>query len=597
MIEVDKQYLRDIFSGDIQFVIPFFQRSYSWDEENWQALWDSVLSVYSGARKKEHFIGSIIVKAENIYSKATQCFVVDGQQRLITLSILLKVLQNEANHHKDKSLSKDINSLLWLQGINEKRIITSHLDQSCYDYIMDSNKHEEIDKDEYRLNRIFKCYKFFQDKISALEEISEADNRLKMRAAITGNSDAENHKSLTFIRVGLSQQDNEQEIFDTVNSYGVDLMVSELIKNFIFREKFWEDRFDAEDNYKQYWQTNFEKYAEDTKWWDKRVNRGREKVSNLEAFLYSFLIITRALESPTKAKRVEFKNMFKEYKKIVTEYHKNNKLEELMKQMHAYAKTYFDNFLDITSKDEMKFGETRKRLFATIGSMNLALADPLILYYYHNFSNKQERDKFSSSLDSYLVRRIVCGVHKVSYGKFFIDALSFIENGEGDFSNFITNVANKNDSFRNPTDSEFKESFKGVYKTNSLPKLLLYSIALKQLSASDNSPVPYKNTVEHLMPKTWQDTPWEDLNMTREEKDIRDDKVRAIGNLTLVRQSLNSSMKNARWSRKKEALQKYCRLPLTKDLLDKEDWTEADIDARTEELFNIAKEIWPNIGK
>ncbi len=596
MIHAEKLYLKDIFSENSQFIIPFFQRSYSWDEDNWQALWDSISLIYSAARKKEHFIGSIIIKLDKSYGKSVEFYVVDGQQRLITLSIILKVLQNEAHQQKDKILVKDIKSLLHLEGINESRIRTSHLDQACYEYIMEKQKHEEIEEDEYRNNKIFECYKFFQEKIQSLEGISEPDNKLKLNAVITGDKKNVDYKSLAFVRVGLDDEDNEQEIFDTVNSYGVNLLVSDLIKNFIFSDKFWGDRKQAEECYKEYWYYIFEQ-NELAKWWDKKVSRGRDKIANIEGFLYAFLIVMRTLESPGKAKRVKFHNMFKEYKKIVTEYHKKNNLEELLIQMKRYAITYFNNFLPITKK-EMSFNEVDKRLFATLNYMGLVLAHPLILYCYHNFKSEPKRVKFSSSLDSYLVRRLVCKMPRGDYDILFIESLSFIANDKGDFNDSIIQATDKNYNIRIPNNMEFKECFAQVHPQNTLPHLLLYSIALKQLiSTKDESKVPYKNTVEHVMPKTWKDTYWDHSSMTNEEIEIRHKKIKTIGNLTLVKQAVNSSIGNKSWSRKKAELKNHCRLELTTDFLDKDSWTEDDIDIRGMKLFNIATKVWPYISR
>lgn len=597
MIHAEKLYLKDIFSENSQFIIPFFQRSYSWDEDNWLPLWDSISSLYSGDRKKEHFIGSIIIKLGKSYGKSVECDVVDGQQRLLTLSIILKVLQNEASQQKDKTLAKDIKSFLHLEGINEKRIRTSHLDQACYEYIMEKEKHEDIEEDEYRNNKIFECYKFFQEKIQSLEGISEPDNKLKLNAVITGDKKNVDYKSLAFVRVGLGDEDNEQEIFDTVNSYGVNLLVSDLIKNFIFSDKFWGDRKNAEECYKKYWQYIFEQ-DEMVTWWDKKISRGRDKIANIEAFLYAFLIVMRTLESPGKAKRVKFHNMFKEYKKIVTEYHKKNKLKELLIQMQGYAITYFNDFLPIIPKDEMRFDEVEKRLFATLTYDGMSLADPLILYCYHNFKSNTKRAKFSSSLDSYLVRRLVCKMPKGDYDTLFIESLSFMANDKGNFNDFIIHATNKNDNIRMPNNMEFKECFAQVHPRNKLPHLLLYSIALKQLiSTNDDSRVPYKNTVEHIMPKTWRNTVWQDYNMGYEEELNRDNTIKTIGNLTLVKQAVNSSIGNKSWSRKKAELKKYCRLELTTDFLDKDSWTEDDIDIRGMKLFNIATKVWPYISR
>ena len=597
-VDAKKLCLKGILTEDFEYVIPFFQRRYSWEKEDWEKLWDSILSIYNGDREKEYFMGCILTKEEDISPLnrgKREINLVDGQQRMVTLSILLKALQNECNANGNIPLKSEIEGLLYLgEGAQSLRVRCSELDRARYKSFMDSTTHKEVKPlDNENQDRMFECYKFFQEKIQATDSISKSSAQNKLARIIIGSQEPSNSKSLVFITVYLNSESNEQEIFDTINSYGVDLRASELIKNFVFNARFWEDRDKAEEAYEEYWCEEFESY-EEIGYWDKLITRGRgEKHHNLESFLHSFLLVTRSIDNYSGVKKISMSDLFREYKELVKDYHKQSRLDELLKNLNAYAKTYQKYFLDITGRSRVSFSEFDKRLFITLKRINLTTADPLILYHYHNYKNKSEIDNFIRVLDSYLVRRAICDLPLTR--SVLIEPLIKIANEGVSFNDFIQNIP-EDDPSSFPSNEKFKQYFFEKAHSHNYSFLLLYSIALKQLQNSLDEKVKYSLSVEHILPKAWQKN-WKRRSMSYEEINERDRSKKLIGNLTLVNKRLNSSLSNKGWAEKKIKLEERCLLTITTDFLDEDEWDEKTIDVRAKKLFSVAIKVWPNLGK
>ena len=592
-----KSNLEGILTGSIEYVIPFFQRRYSWGEEQWNELWDSVLSIYNGEREKEYFMGCIITKDEDLYpvkKGVREINLVDGQQRMITISILLKVMHNHCTGKEDLSLKAEIDGLLYLKkGSGFLRIRCSDIDRASYSSLMATSIHEEVKSLDDNKGRLYKCYRFFQEKVQKIDNISQASVKDKLARIIIGREKEDENKCLAFITIFLNDESNEQEIFDTINSFGVKLRDSELIKNFIFNDRFWGDRKEAEKVYTDYWLDEFEFHPDKVGYWGKKITRGgADKPHNLESFLLSFLIIVRSRDNYSKVKEITMNNLCDEYKKLVKDYHGKKKLMELLNDLNSYARTYHSIFVDIDDDEEISFNDWDRRLLVTLKRINTTTPDPLLLYHFHTERNKLEREHFIKILDSYLVRRAVCGL--LLTRSVFVEPLIKISSEGVSFADFL-HALPEDDLNRYPAKVEFKQCFKDKSHKNAF--LILYSIALQQMKDSMSSKITYKLSVEHIIPQTWKGTSWRKSDMSHEDIMKREKSIPLIGNLTLVKGNLNSSLGNDGWVEKKNKLRKHCLMPITTSVLEKDEWDEEAIDERADELFMIANKVWPELKK
>ncbi len=600
MVEAKKVYLNELFSENKRYIIPFFQRRYVWGKENWDDLWSGILSLYTNNEKKEFFTGSIIIKNNSPYDEAGESNIIDGQQRLITLSIILKVLENEYNQEgnsvmRDKTIErlriKDNKGELHL------RIETCHLDQECYETIINSENHPDKDNNNFKKHKIWQCYHFFKNKIAELD-IKNIDDKIRLKEVIDGSQNISDKKApsgrIALIRVGLGDDDDEQEIFDTLNSLMVTLSVSELVKNYIFRKKYFSDNL--ENTYRKYWKDIFEKDEDEASWWDADITRGRKRRTNIDIFLFSFLAIKITQKNLIKNKEIQIEHLFREYKLLIDKYKSTPQIISFLKELKKYAILYRKEFPLSKDIDEIKFSDWNGRLFLTLNILTTT-PYPFILYYYYQNSDDKSRQKFAKILNSYIIRREVCGLTAKDYNNFFVDAIYYMAKKKKSFQEILSEHSD-NEARYFPDNDDFKNK---LLVTNRIKNptwhLILYSIALKQCSNPnmDVQSIVYKNSVEHIMPHSWEDTKWNSGKMKPKKIEYRNNIINTIGNVTLVKQKLNSSMQNKVWKEKKKILKEHSRLSITKDYLDKRSWNEKEIKKRADDLYKFAKGIWPGI--
>jgi len=292
MINANKDFLTSFFQSNIQYIIPFFQRPYVWSEENWEILWDNVQKIhedYKNEIKSEHFIGTLITKQRTAEILGqNQYDVIDGQQRLTTITILLKAIADSCKGVLPK-LKEKLHELILFEdakGLKHLRIKHNRLDTPYFEALLFDKSREDLIEN----HKIFKAHNYFYNKVSKYSD--EKLNELKELIL---------HK-IPVISMLLSQDDDEQVIFDTINSLGVKLTTAELLKNFIFKEKPLQDMYD------DYWLSVFEQDEEQIEFWNKNKTSGRIIRTNIEILLYCFLIINTQSE-------VKLETLFKEYKK------------------------------------------------------------------------------------------------------------------------------------------------------------------------------------------------------------------------------------------------------------------------------------------
>lgn len=572
MKSANKETLSSFFTNNYQYIIPFFQRSYVWSEENWQLFWENIeeeLDAFKLQQKSEHFIGTIITKQLATDSFSTQPMeLIDGQQRLTTVSLILKAIADTADGSYP-NLKEQTNQLIKFQdskGEKFLRLQHSKIDKKYFDAVMHG---EELNTLPNQRHPIILGYKFFISKVQTFKDEQRDDlkNMLLNRFPV--------------ISMLLEETDDEQEIFDTINSLGVRLTIGELLKNYIFRED------GLKTFYSDYWQSVFESDESTVQFWEATKTSGRVQRTNLELLLYCFLIIETESE-------VRLEKLYREYKKYLKDRSIDEKIAFLVK-LGKYAGDYY-KFPAGTELNEISFSEHEKRLFHIIEYLEITTVYPLLLLLYRQIQDTDEREKCLLLLESYLVRRTVCKLTSKNYNRLFIgfiNSLKRLENfGYKEFRE--TTLAFGEDTNRMPDDEEFKRGFLHNYLYNRYAREVLYCIALYQLDNNYSdmrklSALSY--SVEHIMPKKWEEN-WSNPDMTETEKDTRHRKLKTLGNLTLVTKALNSKLKNSAWVSKRSILQKHSLLTLTSDYLVLEEWNEQEIAARGEILANLAMKIW-----
>ena len=311
-MEAGKRTFTDILTGNRLLEIPFYQRAYVWKEDQWERfLADMVYISQSGNQK--YFLGSIILKQQN--TNAGSKFgdirtVIDGQQRLTTITVFMKVLCLMQNNNEL------FNRYFRLIG-GEPAIQHNHNDIKTFIQIINLTTLENLEFSEE--NNLGQSYIYFMKKADpSIIDLT----RILSKALVVG--------------IDLSQDDDEQQIFDTINSLGVRLTTAELLKNYLF------DRTNFA-LYSDYWKSVFEDNEEVKSYWDTEVTAGRQKRNNIDMFLDSYLQIK--MQEPslsvTSVDKIQFgkvENLFQSYKLFIEKYIVDK--EELTKEIHKYAKIF-----------------------------------------------------------------------------------------------------------------------------------------------------------------------------------------------------------------------------------------------------------------
>lgn len=567
-MEAGKRTINDIFNGNRVLEIPFFQRSYVWGEEQWERLLTDMENVSKS--NKPYFLGSVILKQQptNTQNSVGDLrTVVDGQQRMTTLNIFFKVLCLKTNTNASfERVFKLIN--------NDIALLHNHNDIDAFNRILNLTSEEILDETD----EITNAYNYFRKEV----DVGVLDFQKIL-------------SNIMFVGIDLGQDEDEQQIFDTINSLGVRLTTAELLKNYFFGR-------DELQYYIDYWRELFEKDSKTKNFWDKEITTGRAKRNNIDLFFYSFLQI-KVQDSKLNVKaddKIEFtkvEGLFDSYKKFITDYGIDKKA--LVSEIRDYAKIYREGFdFDIVDS-EITDSHGAERINAIIFGLENTTLIPYVLYVLKNVSDERQRENLFEYLESFIMRRMVTHANTKNYNQLFSERL--IANQiltKEDLKNYIDSQSDKVNYM--PTDEEVKDGFKNSKLVNKQAAGILYLMESKIRNRNAHSTSLLglnKYSLEHLMPKKWENH-WDD-SLGQEEKINRNRTLLTLGNLAIITSSLNSSIRDSDWETKKngradkKGLKHYSAgLETLGAFLDENDWNETTIQNRADFLADKAVSIW-----
>lgn len=562
----------DLFSGSRIYKIPFYQRSYVWKENEWEQFLSDMQSV--GMRDSKFFLGTIISKLWTTEAKTgVVSLIIDGQQRLTTIAIFLKVLY----------LKMDKNSLF-----NKRFFVTD-------DEVL-ALQHSHIDKDDFE--KIMKLEKF-AEQLKGESQVIEAYNYFAKKVNLKDFDKDKLFTDVQVIEIVIGGNDNEQEIFNTINSRGVDLTTAELLKNHIFNEK-------TISQYEKYWKQVFEKDEETIQFWTMDLLKGRIFKKNIEVFLNAFLQIlvhdTRfKISSSEKLEYAKSKALFSNYKKMLEDHFQGKEID-FVKELTAYAKIYRETFIPNIAEYSLKTEPSIERINFIIYVLDCTTMIPFIMYVKKHVEDKKELVKIYSYLESYIMRRIICKKNTNNYSDLFSENLIGANIKCMDDIKKYINSKDSTQSLSMPTNKELLECFLEKEQNNNRGLAILYLLEsnLRNNKRLNTELLKYKAyTLEHLMPQKWNQKDWKLPNTVSEKE--RDHRIKTLGNFTMITQSLNSQIGNKGWKVKLEGnkdyegLKEYAKGFLTLDkVLELQEWNEDTIKGRAYWLAFQASKVWPS---
>lgn len=568
-MDAGKRRISDICNFNRILEIPFFQRSYVWGEENWERFLDDMKAV--SEENTDYFLGSYIFKQQETPSNSSIGdirVVIDGQQRLTTLIIFFKVLCQLQSREKEFDRQ--------FKNKNDDIILRhNHNDIQAFEAIAYDRITKESDS-KYKSSGVYDCYKYFQKNKSVIKDIS-FDNLLNR---------------IYFVGIDLGKDEDEQQIFDTINSLGVSLTTAELLKNELFK------KVEDEDLYNQTWNPTFEK--DHREYWAQSVTSGRQRRENIDLLLQAYLF----LKGDAKEKYTHIESLFKNYKLLMKDNNADKdpgKRHEFIKSLMEHASLYKQHIDPHLTDEGVDSESCIERLNLIIFGLNMTTIIPYIIYLLKEVESTDERESMFSLLESYLIRRLICRETTKNYNNLFTSLIRNKVNSYNALHEKIYRTENQTDVY--PDNKTLREGFANSKLSNQQAKTALYLLEMSMRDGQKDSTHIYgldHYSLEHVMPKKWANK-WGN-NLDEEKTRIRNKSLRSLGNLTIITSSLNSSIKDSSWEVKKKGqngklgLEEYSRgikIFDRPEFLGSQIWDEDKINERAEFLYQHALSIWP----
>ena len=567
-MDASKKNIGDIINKYRILEIPFFQRPYVWGEEQWSRLLEDLEEVSQSG--KPHFLGSVILKQLPTESHAgigDRRLVVDGQQRLTTLFLFFKALFFKLDDAE--GFFRD-----WTTSDGGIPMLHNRLDRIDFERIHGLKDLGEV-PDNFD-STVGKAFKWFLKNINP--------HQLNVGAIMS---------RVQFVGIDLSQEEDEQVIFDTINSLGIKLTSAELLKNYLYR------RQDLTD-YETGWMRVFEEDEELRKSWDEEITAGRAKRSLIEVYLHSLLQILAEEKGVVGDERLFFMRydrLFPAYKELVET--GRISISELRERLAQHATLFRTTITSDVLEASIKREDSESRVVATLFGCDATTLIPYVLFVHINQHDEGLKRELFDAIESYICRRVICRSSNNSYSTFFY--VNLISANVLTAEEFIEYAKTRKDSdLAIPSDDEVYSALKEQNLTNRMARSILYLLESKVRSSHQSTALHGMSTytLEHIMPKKWG------ANWPLEGDEVaeynRNQKLKKIGNLTILPSRLNTSLSNDSWdnkirgNNKHDGLLKLSRgIELISDFLEVPDWSEETIDQRADFLYSKILQAWP----
>jgi uncharacterized protein with ParB-like and HNH nuclease domain/predicted transport protein len=548
-----------VIKGPKQFVIPIYQRTYSWQIAQCNKLFNDILRISKDGNSPGHFIGSVVYFQENIHtvSDVPKLLVIDGQQRLTTISLMIAAL---AEFVRDNQVDIDTNFTklqnYYLLNAEEdgdlryKLLLTRRDKESLINII----KGVRLGNDASL--RIADNFNFFKEKINAENAVDIYNGIMR----------------LFIVDVALEKdKDNPQLIFESLNSTGLDLSQADLIRNYILMGQ--EIKLQTE---------LYEKY-----WFPMEQSYGSEYTASFDWFMRDYLSVKTGT-----IPRID--RVYDSFKTYASSNKAPDTITEVVQDIYKFSGYYVNMVLHKEPDAGLQKG------FKNISKLKVDVSYPFLLPVYNDYETgiitNDEFKQIISLVENYVFRRAICGIPTNSMNKTFATLYKSIQ--KTDYLEGVKAAFQLMDSYKRfPSDAEFEKEIvvKEVYNFRNRNYLLskLENYKRKEFVNVDDF------TIEHIMPQNPElSHEWRQM-LGADWKELQTKYLHSLGNLTLT--GYNSELSDKPFSQKKTMEGGFNDSPIRlNDFLRKVDvWNAENIEARAKELAEKARQIWfaPNLSQ
>lgn len=557
----DAQPLIKFFDGsDKRFIIPLYQRNYDWKEENCEQLFLDLIKLHD-SKRKSHFFGSIV---SSIQAGTEDRYIIDGQQRITTVSLLLIAIVNAQREGLIEAADAKLVEKIFKRYLvdeyqeDERKVKLKPIkkDMQAFDALLYKPKEQYI-----RESNVTRNYDFFFDKV--------------IRSGMTADELFDTIKKLEVINIRLDEDDDPQLIFESLNSTGLDLSEADKIRNYLLMSL---APAEQDELYNRFWNP-IEEYTR----------------YNPSSFVRDYLTMKQGKIG--RIDKIYF--IFKEYAEGFS-----TDRAELLADMHRYARIY--NQIDNANVGSDRLNRKLKQL----RTLDSAIANPFFMAFFdHAAATEMKEDEIYNVIDvieAYWARRIICNLPSNVLNKVFAtlhrDVLNNLDKAGNapiaSYTDILTYVLlKKGRSSVFPTDDEVRSDFatRQIYKMPANTRMFI----LERMENRDNNErhdvvkeLTEKNiTIEHIMPQTLSDK-WK-AALGDEWERIHQQYLHTMANLTLT--GYNSQYSNLSFLEKRNMEKgfKDSAFRLNNYVKTCGQWTETELKQRQQDLLGVFLRLWP----
>ena len=545
--------LSTLLGGDHRFEVPDYQRQYSWEIEQLQRFWKDIQNL--DQESESHFLGSVLlIKRDTGFGERDVYEVVDGQQRLATVSILFAVIRERLEGDVKRSKLDGLEKYLFdtdASGNKEQNLKLNPLDNDDFKSIINGNTPPNQE------SNLWQAAEFFANKISS----SDINDIEQIRDKVL--------EGMPIVLIETYDQDSAFLLFETLNDRGMELSNIDLMKNALLKTA---DEADTE-------------YEPVRQNWEKTVSELRYDIDKPERFFRHYLMFSPQLDVKESVSRRTITDTFEEIIQNIDEYDRLN-LENLTDDIYEKARLY-KNIVDSNiNRYETDANKAINRRLSQLNEFGSTQERTLILYILSQVNNETKAVRGLSLVESYNVRRVIASSETgSSVNQFYATTCSNMSQSESPIETLQSELTRKT-----VPPEEFRIAMERTDFTRS-SRTRYFLIKYEEYLSSNK--IGVNGEIEHIAPRSAFDankySSWMsylDIGKDRFEE-IKD----KIGNLTLIEKRLNIEAGNNPFEEKRDQYSES-GFEMTQNLTNYSDWSEEKIQDRTEELAKLAPQIW-----
>lgn len=604
----DKISVYELFDKQRRYAVPLYQRPYVWTkDQQWQPLWEDVCEKATQVQRREanapHFLGAIVTSQRQVFGNDISAWdIIDGQQRLTTLQVLLKAFRDVLKTLGQTRFDLDLSRITQNEGVmggplERFKVWPTNVDRAVFQIVMEAGSIDTVlhaypglrGRQRRAVPRLAEAYLFFYRAIEGYagepeSEDAPGDTQQRLEALFETF-----RRYVYLVNIELESGDDPQVIFESLNGRGIPLLPSDLVRNFVFM-KASRAAGELDALYDEYWRQYDERRSEGNSgepWWKEEERQGRLKRPRLDLFLFHYLQYRLRRE-------VNIGHLFQEFRNWWDQ-SAGGSVDESLGDMRLYSDAF-------ASWLEPEGGTRLSKFGRWLRALDTSTVYPLLFYIAVESEGRtttEDRDGIIDDLESYLVRRAVCGLTNKQYNRFFLTLLRNLTDAPLTRESFRKHlIAATGDSVRWPNDDEFGRAFvhRPAYQVLKRELVLMVLRALDKAlmtSMHEDIEVLSKLSIEHVMPQSWESA-WPLASDTDESRERRERMLHSFGNLGLVTPQFNASLSNRGFDRKQKEFRRIMRLLVNDVIREADSWDEEAILERGRLLFDLARRRWPH---